>query len=192
MLKKTFFSVAHLTAIVAMDSSRQLKLFFPRCAMLDWVFGNFITYLEGTMEFVTSVHPSTLNKCVSYLYHWKYKLCECNSYKMVGYPFVEQTISISELLVSFITSEVEAIKSHIFPYISNHLECFSLQQSLLWLSPLQPFQTFSIMKPLCELGRIGGPWVILFFLGFQIPYYNYGYSNPHSKFWQFKTNLISA
>lgn len=137
-----------------MDSSGQLKLFFPRCAMLDWAFGNFITYLEGTMEFVTSVHPPSINVSVTSVIE-NISFVNVIIIRWLATPFAEQTISISELLVSFITSEVETIKSHIFPCISNHLECFSLQQSLLWLSPQQSTQTFSIMKSLCEFGGIG-------------------------------------
>lgn len=111
---------------------------------------NFITYFECTMEFVISILQCSINVSITSIIVNKSFVCVL-IISWLAIPFVELKMSISELLVSFITSEVETIKSCVFPCISNHLKCFSLQQLTSWLSSQQPFQTFSIMKPLCGM-----------------------------------------
>lgn len=98
----------------------------------------------------------TLNKCVSYLTIVNKSFVNVTIINWLATTFVELTISISELLVSFITSEVKTIKSCLFLYISNHLKCLSLHGIYLNNhSKHSPSWSFCV-----SWVRSGEPWVI--------------------------------
>ena len=63
--------------------------------MLDGVFGNFTIYFEGTMDFVISVLPHSINLSVTSIIENK-SFSNPIIIRWLATPFVKLTISISE------------------------------------------------------------------------------------------------